>query len=303
MNGYINLLKPPGLTSHDMVNYIRKLLNIKKVGHGGTLDPGAAGVLVIGIGNGTKLLEDVTGLVKQYRAEATIGISTSSADAFGKVINEIHNVQINKDSIHKVINNYKGVIEQVPPMTSAKKHKGKKLYQFAREGIEIEREPRRVNIYALRLVDIFENEFPKIILDIECSKGTYIRTLCEDIGTSLGWGAYMSFLVRTKVGIFSINDSLTPDEIKYKVNNNDYSFIYPLSSAVSFLKKVVVKEKNIKSVLNGASININNLYDNLKLKNDTRITIYDEKGNFTAIGKVDLKNNSIKPIKVFGNKG
>ncbi len=303
INGFINLLKPPGLTSHDMVSFIRKVFNIKKVGHGGTLDPGASGVLIIGIGKATRLLEDVTGFEKQYRTEATIGRSTSSADAFGEVINNNDNVDINRDTLCEIINNYRGEIEQIPPMTSAKKHKGKKLYEFARKGIEIERKPRKVTIYDLQLVEIFNDKHPKIVMDVKCSKGTYIRTLCEDIGTSLGWGAYMSFLVRTKVGDFTIDKSLTPDEIKSKIADKDFSFIYPLRFAVNHLNKIIVKEKSIKGIKNGAILDINEIFNNENLIDKSRVTIYDEKGNFIAIARVDFKNNNIKPLKVFVNEG
>ena len=207
MDGIINILKPPGMTSHDVVNFIRKQLGIKRIGHTGTLDPGAVGVLVICIGKATKVTELITNQDKQYRAEIKFGIKTNTYDGYGNII-EKNEVKLDKQKLMHVIKNFIGDIEQIPPMYSAIKIKGKKLYEFARQGIEVKRKPRKINIKSIDIISIEETDNTAII-DINCSKGTYIRTLCSDIGDAYGCGAYMSFLLRTKNGDFNINDSIT----------------------------------------------------------------------------------------------
>ncbi|HLF17320.1 MAG TPA: tRNA pseudouridine(55) synthase TruB [Candidatus Omnitrophota bacterium] len=210
MEGIIVINKPKGLTSHDVVAFIRRKFRIKRVGHAGTLDPLATGVLVILLGKSTKLFEKFVGLDKAYRATLILGMSTTSADIEGKVTQTAPYDHIAKEDIEKVFGRFHGRIEQIPPMVSAIKRKGKKLYELARKGIEVEREPRFVTIHRLQ-VQSFQK--PHVTFYLECSKGTYVRQLAEDVGKVLGCGACISQIERMKVGSFTIEEAVTLEEL------------------------------------------------------------------------------------------
>ncbi|MBQ6530646.1 MAG: tRNA pseudouridine(55) synthase TruB, partial [Clostridia bacterium] len=209
MNGIIIVDKPQGKTSHDIVYAIRRLTGIKKVGHTGTLDPMATGVLPICIGSATKVADMLTLSDKAYTAEFVLGKTTDTLDAEGEVLTE-SKVNVTGDEIRAAVMSFVGEIEQIPPMYSAIKQNGKKLYELARQGIEVERKPRKVTINS---IDILEINGKTVTIDVSCSKGTYIRTLCADIGERLGTGAYMTKLRRTKTGIFAISESYTLEEL------------------------------------------------------------------------------------------
>ena len=200
MNGVININKPIGITSHDVVYRLRKILSIKKIGHTGTLDPDASGVLPMCIGRATKTADMLTAQDKQYIAEITLGSATDTLDKTGTVT-ESADVNVTEDEVKAAVKKFIGDIKQLPPMYSAIKVNGKKLYQLAREGVEIERKPRDVKIYDIEILDIdlLNN---KLSVKVDCTKGTYIRTLCDDIGRELGCFAHMSGLVRSKSGRF-----------------------------------------------------------------------------------------------------
>lgn len=250
MNGIINVLKPPGMTSHDVVSYIRKVLNMKKVGHTGTLDPEAAGVLPVCIGKATKAVQYLTDKQKSYRANIKFGIVTDTYDSYGQVIQEVESTVIDKNALENALGSFTGTISQKPPMFSAIKVKGKKLYQYAFEGKEVKIQERPVNIYELKLIEMLsENE---AIIDILCSKGTYIRSLCYDIGEAMGCGAHMSQLIRLGSSPFAIEDSHTLEEIKAAVSENRISDILT-SVEVLFkdYKSITVKSSAMNSILNG----------------------------------------------------
>ena len=208
MEGIINVLKPPGMTSSDVVVWMRKVLKTKKIGHTGTLDPGVAGVLPLCVGKGTRLAEYITEQGKAYLAEVTFGVTTDTQDGFGKEVQH-SKPDLKQSDLEQVIPNYIGKISQIPPMYSAVRKEGKHLYEYARQGLTIERAPREVTVYSLKLVKWYEGEFPRAILDIRCSKGTYIRTISHDLGQALGCGAYMSNLLRVRSGPFTIQESWT----------------------------------------------------------------------------------------------
>lgn len=256
INGIINVLKPPGMTSHDVVGFIRRTLGIKKVGHTGTLDPGVAGVLPICIGKATRIIEYMSEDVKHYRAEMTLGCSTDTQDSFGKVIAQHDASQIAQDTVRAVIESLAGDVWQVPPMVSALKHKGKKLYELAREGIEIERKPRKIHIFGIEVIKYegFGTHAPKVLFDVRCSKGTYVRTICHDIGEKLGCGGYMSFLVRTATGPFKIIDAFILDEIVSAADSGQIGkMIIPLNNVLP-LMAVIVNDNVIKSIRHGNRI-------------------------------------------------
>lgn len=231
MEGIINVLKPPGMTSSDVVVWMRRVLKTKKIGHTGTLDPGVAGVLPLCVGKGTRLAEYLTEQGKAYRAEVTFGVTTDTQDAFGKEVYQTE-PDLKQSDVERMLPNFLGKISQIPPMYSAVRKEGKHLYEYARQGLTIERAPREVFIYSLKLVKWYEGELPRAILDIECSKGTYIRTISHDLGQALGCGAHMSNLLRVRSGPFQIQASWTLEEIEEAVSESTYDFLLPLTAGI-----------------------------------------------------------------------
>lgn len=257
MNGVLNVLKPPGMTSHDVIDYIRRVFGIKKAGHTGTLDPGAAGVLVVCLGSSTRLSRFLHNDDKEYRAEITFGLTTSTGDSFGTKVTAGDARQLTETDIRTALKLFTGVVSQVPPMTSALKWQGRKLYELARSGLVVERPARNVRVHSLKYIwgTGWGNPRPKALLHITCSKGTYIRTLCADLGQHLGCGAYMSFLVRTRAGCFKIEDSLTLEEILAAVSAGTIaSFIIKNEEALAAFSAVTVKNGAVKSVKSGSKL-------------------------------------------------
>lgn len=211
MDGILIIDKPKGLSSHDIVDFIRKRFQAKKVGHAGTLDPQATGVLIILIGKSTKRSQEFSGQDKEYQACLTLGIATDSQDAEGRVLKREEIGDIKPEVIKEVLSRFLGGIEQVPPMFSALKYKGERLYQLARRGIEVKRKARQVYIYGLEMTRF---ALPCIYFEVRCSKGTYIRSLCVDIARELGCPGHLSELRRTSSGFFSINQAISLDELK-----------------------------------------------------------------------------------------
>ena len=212
------------MTSTDVVRWVERRAKGNKVGHVGTLDPGATGVLPICIGKATRLAEYYTNQKKHYRAEITLGISTDTQDSFGEEISRTVPA-VSENDFASALNKFIGDIEQLPPMFSAVRKNGRHLYEYARKGIEVERKKRLITIHSLELVNWYEGTFPRAIFDIECSKGTYVRTICHDLGKELGCGGYMSFLLRLGSGPFTIQDSKTLEEIEACLSEGDLSFI------------------------------------------------------------------------------
>lgn len=213
-NGVINFLKPPGMTSHDAVAFVRRVLKEKRVGHTGTLDPGAAGVLPICVGQATRLVEDLQAGTKRYLAEATFGSETDSGDLLGEVVRTSDASALQLESLRAVLERFRGEIEQTPPLHSAIKVGGQKLYDLARSGQTVEIPTRRVIISHLQVTRWQDGANPRAILDIECSGGTYIRSLVRDIGRELSSAATMSFLLRSRSGLFSLENAVTPEEFE-----------------------------------------------------------------------------------------
>ncbi|HBV98848.1 MAG: hypothetical protein JL50_12010 [Peptococcaceae bacterium BICA1-7] len=255
MNGLINVLKPPGMSSHDVVNRLRHLTGTKKVGHTGTLDPGAAGVLLTCCGKATRLIEYLNHN-KKYRAEITFGMSSSTGDSFGELIPGDIPEDFSMARLIGAIPGFTGDISQVPPMTSAVRHQGKKLYQLARAGKIVERQARTVKIYSLELARWYQEPVrPRALLDISCSAGTYIRTLCQDIGEQIGCGAYMSFLLRTAVGDYALSSAYTLEELDGMSREGRLQeALISVEKALSFMPAVQLKEGACKPVCSGATL-------------------------------------------------
>ena len=277
MNGIIIVDKPQGKTSHDIVYAIRKLTGIKKVGHTGTLDPMATGVLPVCIGSATKVADMLTLSDKGYTAEFVLGKTTDTLDAEGAVLTETE-VNVTEDEIRAAIMSFVGEIEQIPPMYSAIKQNGKKLYELARQGIEVERKPRKVTINS---IDILEINGKSVTIDVSCSKGTYIRTLCADIGEGLGVGAYMTKLRRTKTGQFTISESHTLEELGTLKDKEGTlkSALIPVDKIFEDYPKITLNEKQKKSVTNGVRMTY-------KGKENQSYRVYDENKNFLCISKI-----------------
>lgn len=258
MNGILPLYKPKGLTSHDCVLKLRKLLKIKKIGHTGTLDPDVDGVLPICIGRATKVVQYITNADKTYEGEVTLGYTTTTEDASGDKVEEmLPNLPITREQIIKTLDKFHGEIIQVPPMFSAVKVKGKKLYEYAREGKEVERPSRTIRIKNLELLDQQEMFLPNPTITfrfrVKCSKGTYVRTLAVDIGKDLGFPAHMSQLTRVEAASIKLENTITFSEIEEAIHTNTLdNLLISIEKSMSDLTKWTIDDKLEEKIRNGA---------------------------------------------------
>lgn len=281
MDGVIVINKPWGKTSHDMVHFIRKATGIKKVGHTGTLDPAATGVLPVCIGKACKAADMLTASDKSYRAELLLGMTTDTLDAEGEILTDQPFDYVTGEMLQNAIKKFIGEIKQIPPMFSAIKKDGKKLYELAREGKTVEREERLVRIDRIELLN-FDKYNGTAEIDVDCSKGTYIRTLCEDIGNVLGCGAYMNKLTRTKSGRFSLNESFTEEEISTLAKNGELeSKLISVSELFADCEKVIVSQKQAELVKNGVRIRKNGLVKGKDYR------VFSPCGEFLALSRFD----------------
>ncbi|WP_377889200.1 tRNA pseudouridine(55) synthase TruB [Alkalihalobacillus sp. R86527] len=296
MEGILPLKKPAGMTSHDCVAKVRKILMTKKVGHTGTLDPAVTGVLPLCIGRATKVAQYMTDFSKTYEAVITLGYTTSTEDATGEKIEEksiTH--KVDSKEFASVLEAFKGEIEQVPPMYSAVKVNGKRLYEYAFEGKVIERPSRVVTIHELEQIGdiVYKDDTVDIPVRIECSKGTYIRTLAVDIGASLGYPAHMSSLIRTASGPFKLEECLTFDEITQMIEEETLR-LFPLEYALSSIPSLTVDEEMEARLQNGAVL------PEVEAMTEDRLVMYSLDGTAIAIyQKHPEKPGLMKPEKVF----
>ncbi len=299
INGIINVYKEKGFTSHDVVAKMRGILKMKKIGHTGTLDPDAIGVLPVCMGSGTKLVDMITDTDKTYEAVLKLGITTDTQDITGTIL-KVAPVTVDYKQIEAVVNSYIGEYMQLPPMYSAIKVNGKKLYELARQGKEIERELRRVVIKDIRILGYVE-EAQEVRMSVDCSKGTYIRTLLHDIGETLGCGGTMKSLIRTAVGQFKLENALTLSEIEALVREeliNDH--IIPVDGMFQSYHRVTVGRDYHKLIYNGNAFHKNHCitpdYD-IVTRDLTRV--YDSDDKFIGIYQFDSKEEMYKPVKMF----
>lgn len=298
-NGIINIYKEKGFTSHDVVAKLRGILKQKKIGHTGTLDPDATGVLPVCLGKATKLCDLLTDKQKSYRAEMLLGRETDTQDIWGNTLQQKDVLtlrdSITDEKILDVIHSFEGQYNQIPPMYSAIKINGKRLYELARQGVEVERKPRSIFISSIYNIEI---NYPYISMDVDCSKGAYIRTLCHDIGQKLGCSACMSSLLRTKSGSFTLDGAYKLSEVEELVNEGVFeSKIVPVDAIFAELYKVSVPSALNKYLYNGNSLPMDRLPDFDKIKLQKKIRIYDENNEF--IGIYITKDNMLKPEKLF----
>lgn len=296
LNGIINVYKEKGFTSHDVVAKLRGILKQKKIGHTGTLDPNAVGVLPICLGKGTKLCDMLTATKKQYKVTFIFGKETDTEDVWGKTI-KTYSDKVPENQIEETILSFIGDYMQVPPMYSAKKVHGKKLYELAREGKVIQRKPNQVTIYDISDIQI---SYPEVSMTVTCSKGTYIRSLCRDIGHKLENGAYMTKLIRTKSSGFSIENSHTLAEIEEIVKHGDIEkWIIPVEKVFLKLQKGTVKRNYYKLLFNGNPLKLSCFHEN-GIDTNKRLRVYDEDYHF--IGVYHWKNHMFFPDKIFYDK-
>ena len=267
MFGFINLNKPVGFTSHDCIAKLRKLLNTKKVGHGGTLDPAATGVLPIAVGKATRLLQFLP-QPKAYRARIRLGVTTTTDDLEGEVINRVTDIKLTKDQVINSLNSFVGTIEQVPPIYSAIKRNGKKLYELARKGEEVIVEPRKITISKIELLDIYQAEFYELEVDIHCSAGTYIRAIARDLGEKLEVGGTLAGLIRTESCSMYLQDSVTFADIERQLEQQTFSLIEP-SLILNHLDYVTLGEEDARRWCQGQLVDLNQ-----KINSNREISIF-----------------------------
>ena len=300
IEGLLNLDKPLNLTSHDVVARVRRLADTRRVGHGGTLDPLASGVLVLAVGRATRLLEYVAGQPKEYEARVRLGQITNTYDGEGEVMAQ-QPVRVTRAGVEQALEQFRGEIEQVPPMYSALRKGGKRLYELARQGQEVEREARQVTIYRLEILSL---ERPLLTLRVRCSTGTYIRSLAHDLGQALGCGAYLSGLRRTAIGAFTLQDAapledLTPDNIS--------SRLQPPDSAVAHMPRLVVSEEQALRLAQGQRLAQGErlAQDQLVAREAAQpdallVRAYDDQDRF--VGVLQAEGDRWRPRKIFYNR-
>jgi len=299
-NGVINIYKEKGFTSHDVVAKLRGICKQKKIGHTGTLDPDAEGVLLVCLGNATKLCDLLTDKRKEYVAELCLGVTTDTQDMTGEVLLK-KEVAVSEEEIREVILSMQGESMQVPPMYSALKVNGKKLYELAREGITVERKARPIEIYEIEILSMnLSDENEKLVkIRVFCSKGTYVRTICHDIGQKLGCGAAMKSLLRTKVERFGLDTAMKLSEVEAKRDDGTLlEHMITVEEIFAHLDRLVVDNKYRKLIDNG-----NTFYPNQTVKGQSpgtiEVRVYNEDGEFYGIYAYQKDERKYKPVKMF----
>jgi tRNA pseudouridine55 synthase len=314
-NGLINIYKEPGFTSNDVVAKLRGILKQKKIGHTGTLDPDAVGVLVVCLGTGTKLVEMLTDHDKEYIAVVRLGVSTDTQDMSGQILEE-NEVNVTRQELKDAVAAFVGDYDQIPPMYSAVKVGGKKLYELAREGKEIERKPRKIHIDAITILDDSHLESDRLFtIEVKCSKGTYIRTLCHDIGLRLGCGAAMQHLTRTRVGAFNLETAVTLSQVEQMRDNGTLEeHIQSPEFIFRDLDRIHVQDSARALLENGNSFRLSNVlnedpdgvndkeYAKEMFKDGNSFRVYSEDNTFFGIYKYNEKTRLFNVDKFFFEK-
>ena len=296
MDGVLNVHKPTGPTSHDVVDEVRRIFGQKRVGHAGTLDPMASGVLVVCLGKATRVVEYLMGAPKEYRARMALGVTTDSQDSTGSVIEERNASSITREMVEEAARAFVGKIEQIPPMVSAVKHEGKRLYKLAREGKTVDRPPRRITVHSIEVAAFSPSPIPNCELSVRCSSGTYIRTLCADIGERLGCGAHMSMLERTAVGRFRIEDAITPDDLRATKSRGELEgAVIAISDALSDMPAVTLDAGDEARALHGLAAQCVTSADD-----GATVRMLSPDGGLIGLGRVSRAGGEvvIKPQKV-----
>lgn len=303
IHGVLNIYKEKGYTSHDVVARLRRIVGQKKIGHTGTLDPEAEGVLPVCLGKATKLCDLLTDKDKTYEAVLLLGISTDTQDTTGKILEEKNTADLREEAVREVVLSFEGEYDQIPPMFSALKVGGKKLYELARDGKEVERKPRHVQIYRIRILQI---DLPRVRMEVTCSKGTYIRTLCHDIGEKLGCGGCMESLLRTRVERFGVAESLRISEVEQLMDEGTLQeHMIKVDEMFPDYQKVYLTPEALAAVRNGNSFRLGDVIWISELsgfQNAERVRVYDEERNFIAVYEFEKENQLFKIVKMFFDK-
>lgn len=297
MNGVLIINKPMEFTSFDVVAVVRKYSGQRKIGHTGTLDPNATGVLPLLLGNATKAQDIIVNHDKEYVANFRLGITTDTLDIWGEVTSQKQS-NVTQQEVESALSRFRGQIEQIPPMYSAVQHNGQRLYDLARKGIEIERQSRKVTVYQLQLLS-FDEEQQTGILSVACSKGTYIRTLIDDMGKVLGCGAVMTELNRTMACSYTLSQAITLDEMKALAEKGRlFEKITPTESLFLNYRYVAVSEPQARRFYNGGELYVNRTYlEKINPKDGDVFRVKDNKGSFLGLGIV--KKDKLKVYKHF----
>lgn len=294
-NGILNMHKPQGVTSMDVVRLVKRLTRVKRVGHAGTLDPIATGVLPICLGQATRLMEHMIDGRKIYRGELTLGTATDSYDADGEVTATADPSGVTKAQVEALLPLFTGNVEQMPPMFSALKHEGQRLYDLARAGVEVERPPRDVVVHQLTLISW---DPPKLTIEAECGRGFYIRTLAHDIGQALGCGAHLSALARIKAGTFTLDEAIEPSELEAKADDEAWrDLLLPPDAAVTDLDTLTVDPSAERHLRNGQAISLRSMATYAEHAEQRRV--YSQDGRFLAVARFNRAQNHWQPDKVF----
>ncbi|MEK3684551.1 MULTISPECIES: tRNA pseudouridine(55) synthase TruB [unclassified Paenibacillus] len=298
LTGVLAVYKPAGFTSHDVVAKARRILGMKRIGHTGTLDPQVTGVLPLCLGRATRVVEYIQELPKEYVATLRLGLASDTEDLTGTITESVEEVQVTEAEVLAVLNSFKGVISQVPPMYSAVKVDGKRLYELAREGKTVERKSREVEIYEIEMQDmVWSGNYPDITFRVLCSKGTYIRTLCVDIGRALGVPGVMVKLERTMSAGISASHCLTLEQIaEHKEAGTLEEHLIAADEAISHLPRHTVAEEKKKAALQGQRLSLRFVAPEVKGSGDFRL--YDLQGEFLGIYALEA-TGAIAPVKVF----
>ena len=281
IHGVINVYKEQGFTSHDVVAKLRGIVGQKKIGHTGTLDPDAVGVLPVCLGRATKLCDMLTDKDKVYEAVMLLGVETDTQDTTGQILKSSETDEITEEQVRAAVLDFVGDYNQVPPMYSALKINGKKLYELAREGKTVERAARRVQIFDIEILSI---ALPRVTMKVHCSKGTYIRTLCHDIGQKLGCGACMEKLTRTKVSRFEIKDSLTLAQIEVLKKEDRLSeILIPIDQMFANYPSIIVSGEAARLAYNGNGIKDRDVRKDENILDEAYVRVYDDVEDFIGV--------------------
>jgi tRNA pseudouridine55 synthase len=301
VDGILNIDKPQGETSFGVVAMVKRLSGERRVGHAGTLDPAATGVLPICLGQGTRVIEFLVDTTKVYRAQIELGVATDTYDASGKIIQKGDPSGINQAQLESALTSFCGLIQQTPPMYSAVKHHGKRLYQLARAGIEVERRSRLTRIHLVELVDW---QPPVVTIEVVCGKGTYIRSLAHDVGQALGCGANLKRLTRLRCGLFDIEDAVSIPQLEHAFRYGYWQhFVHPIDTVLLNWTAMVVSDATERTIKNGCSLVLGNgcFEQNLSVLSslENRCRVYTSDGCFLAVLRFNPEAGQWQPEKVF----
>lgn len=297
MNGILNIDKPAGITSFGVVRLVKRLSGERRVGHAGTLDPAATGVLPVCLGQGTRVIEFLVDTTKVYRAEIEFGIATDTYDATGRVTQQGDPSDISRARLEAALASFCGLIQQAPPLYSALKHQGQPLYKLARAGIAVEPKSRPISIHRLEILDW---QLPLVTVEVVCGKGTYIRSLAHDLGQALGCGAHLKNLVRLRDGLFDIKEAVSLPQLEDAFRSGDWQrFLYPIDCVLSDWTAVVVSDEAAQDIRNGRPVVLETSEKAPPSVDGNRCRAYALDGSFLAVLSFDPEKGQWLPQKVF----